>query len=363
MTKGPNIPKIDGLIKNIPKDQLKILKTSWDYFLQTKEWPKGKRFRKNQGRPIVEKVVANLSPIFIYHIKNYPSEDYYKLTTEGVYAVEGLDGPNIKLLLSYLDYLRKKFNENPDFEKVTAQEVREILNINSEDTRILGEFFDMGNSRLWGRSASNMRSPDWDVGVLDDIEILYEANNSQEFLFKQWNDNIERTITYRPSEVPDIFGVKKSQIKSRTSFERKYQMADRKNLEALFESANLHYKVESSSKSLFVTNHFSLAIFEALKALESEIKKISKLEFAGQDLINKAFKENEPKIKLNPMNDITEKDEQAGFRFIFMGVMRGIRNPIAHKQINWSDPTLALKYLCMISLLFEKLDNRVFPKE
>ena len=70
----------------------------------------------------------------------------------------------------------------------------------------------------------------------------------------------------------------------------------------------------------------------------------------------------ELEMKLNPLNDISERDEQAGFRFIFMGVMTGIRNPIAHKNINWGDPSLALKYLCMISILFEKLDNRVFPK-
>jgi len=361
MTKERNIPKIDELIKDIPKDQLKILKAVWDYFLQNKEWPKGKSFRKNQGRSIVEEVVANLSPIFINHTKYGQSEDYYKLTTEGVYAVEGLNGPNIKLVFSYLDYLKKKFNEDPEFEKVTAQEVREFLHMNSEDTQILGAFFDMGSFHLWSGSAS-LGTSDWGVGVIDDIELLYEANSSQEFLLKQWNENIERIITYRPNEVPGICGIKKSQVKSKTFLKQKHQMDGRENLEDLFESANLHPVVESSSKSLFVSSHFSQAIFEALKALESEIKEIGKIDSSGQRLINEAFKENEPKIKLNPMNDISEKDEQAGFRFIFMGVMRGIRNPKAHNNINWSDPSLALKYLCMISLLFEKLDNRVSQK-
>ena len=359
MIKSHDIPKIEGLVTKLPKDQLHVLRALWDYFLQTKDWPKGRSFRKSQGRLIVERVVANLRPIFIYHIKNHPSEDYYTLTTEGVYAIEGSDGPNIKLLLSYLDYLRKRFNEDPDFEKVTAQEVREILHINSDDTRILGEFFDMGNSRLWGRSASNMRSSDWEVGVIGDIEILYEASSSLEFLFKQWNDNIERIITYRPDEIPNIFGIKQPQIISKAFVERKPQVPDSASLEALFESVNLHHKVETSSKSLFVTSHFAQAILEALKSLETELREISGLSLTGQDLINKAFKENEPRIQLNPMTDITERDEQEGFRFIFMGVMRGIRNPIVHRHADWSDPFLALKYLCMVSLLFEKLDNRL----
>ena len=47
--------------------------------------------------------------------------------------------------------------------------------------------------------------------------------------------------------------------------------------------------------------------------------------------------------------------------FTFNSVMEIVR--LSHKNINWSDPSLALKYLCMISLLFEKLDNRFFPKE
>jgi len=209
---GDPATKIDELIENIPEDQLEILRKIWAYFLQNKEWPKGKPFRKEQGRLTVERVVTDLKPIFIWHMdKDSRSEEYYKLTTEGVYAVEGFEGPNIKLLLSYLDCLRKKFDENPGFEKVTAQELRENSHMNSEDTRILGELFDMGNFYLCGSPASNLRSSYWEVGVIDDIEILHEANSSQEFLFKKCDDNIKRKSTYRPSEPSSILGIGKSQ--------------------------------------------------------------------------------------------------------------------------------------------------------
>ena len=343
------------------------MKAVWDHFLQTKEWPKGKSFRKTHGRPNVEKVITNLSPLFIWYTKENFSEGYYKLTSAGVYAVEGLEGKHIKLILPYLDYLRKKFNENPEFKKVTAKELKEFSGMASEEVRILGEFLAMGDISLWGISGSNIQSSDWEVGVIDDIEDLYEAKNSKEFLLKKLNDGIEWNIKYpdrfSTHPIPDILGIKKSQVKPRTVLEPKHQIISSDDLETLFDSANLHNKVKSSSKSLFVTNHFSQAILEALKSLESEIKEISKLDSYGQDLMAKAFKENEPKIKLNTMRDITEKDEQEGFRFIFMGVMKGIRNPIAHNNISWNDPSLALKYLCMISLLFEKLDDRIFPKE
>ena len=40
MAQGNNIPKIEDLIKKIPKDQLNILKSLWKNFLKTKGWPK-----------------------------------------------------------------------------------------------------------------------------------------------------------------------------------------------------------------------------------------------------------------------------------------------------------------------------------
>lgn len=363
ISKKQNSSKINELIKSIPKGELKILKNAWNYFLQNKEWPKGKSFRKEQGRKLVVKTITNLSPIFIHHIKYNPGEDYYKLTTEGIYAIEGQNGQNIRLLLSFLDYLRKKFDKDPDFERISAKELREHLNINSRDTRIIGEFLEMGNYRLWSRSGSNIKSPDWKVGVIDEIELLYEAKNSLEFLLKQWNDNIERIITYYPDKVPDILGIKKSKIPSRTLFMEEHRGFDKDYLVSLFEYSDLHEKIKSCSKSLFITNHFSQAIFEALKALEAAVKEVSKLDLTGQDLMAKAFGGDNPIIRLNHIQNISDKDEQAGFRFIYMGLMRGIRNPIAHKIINWSNPSLALQYLSMMSLLFEKLDNRIFPKK
>lgn len=355
-----NIAKIDKALKLIPENQLKVLKAVWDHFLETKEWPMGKRFRKNQGRQIVEQTVANLSPIFIWHFKNRPSEDHYKLTSEGVWAVESFEGPNIKLLLLYLDYLRKRFDEDPDFEKVTAQELRETLNMDSEAARVLGEFLDMGNCRLWGRKATGICTADWEVGVIDDIEILYEANSPEDFLLSQWNENIERIIAYTPEEAPEILDIKQAKVETQQVLSQDNRLAP-KELEILFDSANLHHEVIKNSRSLFISNHLSQAIFESLKTLESEIARISEVDSFGYNLITHAFNQNDPKIKLNNINNITEKDEQDGFRFIFVGVMKGIRNPIAHQNVEMSDPDIALKYLCMISLLFEKIDNRVFP--
>lgn len=199
-------PKIDELISKIPKDQIEILREIWEHFLKNKEWPKGRPFRKDR-LSIVEKLIADLDPIFIWHYnKDDPAKEYYRLTTEGVYAVEGFEGVSIKLILYYLDYLRKKFDEKPDFEEVTAQELKEKCHINSEEARILGELLDMGNSRLWGSHASGLGTSEWKAGVIEDIEDLYNKD-PQEFLIKHWDNRIEWIITHKSNKAPRILGL------------------------------------------------------------------------------------------------------------------------------------------------------------
>jgi hypothetical protein len=199
--------KIDKLISKIPKDQIERLREIWERFLRTKEWPKGRPFRQGR-RSIVEKLIADMDPKFIrQYNKDNSTEEYYRLTTEGVYAVEGFEGASIKLILSYLDYLRKKFDEKPDFEEVTAQELKEKSHINSEEARILGELLEMGNTGLWSVHAGNLLTSDWTVGVLDDVEILSEEKSSQEYLLKQWNDHIEWIITHKSNKAPRILGL------------------------------------------------------------------------------------------------------------------------------------------------------------
>ncbi|MEX2623977.1 MAG: TIGR02391 family protein [Acidimicrobiia bacterium] len=51
------------------------------------------------------------------------------------------------------------------------------------------------------------------------------------------------------------------------------------------------------------------------------------------------------------------RDEQEGFRFIFMGVIQGIRNPKGHELVEQGDPQRALEYLALVSVLFRRLDD------
>lgn len=118
----------------------------------------------------------------------------------------------------------------------------------------------------------------------------------------------------------------------------------------------LHPDVIAAASDLFTDGYYSQAIFEALKALEGRVRAQSGLDLSGRDLMVQAFATNGP-------IDVAEKQGQSGrdgqevFRFIFMGVIQGIRNPKGHELVKQSDAQRALEYLAIASVLFRRLED------
>jgi uncharacterized protein (TIGR02391 family) len=125
----------------------------------------------------------------------------------------------------------------------------------------------------------------------------------------------------------------------------------------LFDKMQFHPKVIKVSKSLFETGHYAPAIFEAFKAVNNFVKEKTSLSQDGKALMSKVFNENNPVIKLNELSTVSDKDEQEGFKFLFMGAMVGIRNPKAHDNIVQTDPYRTLEYLSFASLLMRRAEE------
>jgi len=119
----------------------------------------------------------------------------------------------------------------------------------------------------------------------------------------------------------------------------------------------LHPKIIEVSSSLFHTGHYSQAIFEAFKAVNNFVKEKTGLSLDGKDLMAKAFREENPVIRLNELKTQSDKDEQEGFMFLYMGAMVGIRNPKAHETIIQEDPHKTLEYLALASLLMRRTEE------
>jgi uncharacterized protein (TIGR02391 family) len=126
----------------------------------------------------------------------------------------------------------------------------------------------------------------------------------------------------------------------------------------IFDDMQFHPKVIEASRSLFQTGHYSQAIFEAFKAVNNLVKERSRCTgLDGRSLMTEAFNEANPVIRLNQLKSQSDRDEQEGFRFLFMGAVVGIRNPTAHENINQRDPYRALEYLALASLLMKRVDE------
>ncbi len=121
--------------------------------------------------------------------------------------------------------------------------------------------------------------------------------------------------------------------------------------------AALHPAVRQVAKRYLDSGHPEVAIFEAFKAINKRVKEITGLDSDGSDLMAKALRDEDPPIQLTPLSTATERDIQAGFRFLFMGAVKGIRNPDAHELFVPLDEEEALEKLAFASMLMRRLDE------
>jgi uncharacterized protein (TIGR02391 family) len=127
-----------------------------------------------------------------------------------------------------------------------------------------------------------------------------------------------------------------------------------------FDERNIHTDVAAVAAKLFDNGHYSQATFEAFKLLDSRVRALTGLEETGFSLMMNAFNEQSPKIKLNSLTNLSDKDEQKGFRYVFAGVIAGIRNPRGHEHL--TDPIdLCLDHLSVASVLMRVLEARIYP--
>jgi len=118
----------------------------------------------------------------------------------------------------------------------------------------------------------------------------------------------------------------------------------------------LHPEVRQVAER-YIKTHPEVAIFEALKAVNKRVKEMSKLDSDGSDLMAKAFRDNDPPIRLADLSTDPGKDIQAGFRFLFMGAVRGIRNLDAHELFQQLDDQDVMERLSLASMLMRRLDE------
>lgn len=150
-------------------------------------------------------------------------------------------------------------------------------------------------------------------------------------------------------------GESKLEIKTKPTSKREPKDTD-ESLLYLFDSMQFHPRIVQASRKLFEDGHYSDAILRAFIEVNSFVKAKTGLELDGKALMSKVFRIDEPVIKLNKLKTQSEKDEQEGFMFLFMGAMVGIRNPKAHDNIIQRNPLRTLEYLALASMLMRRAE-------
>jgi len=130
----------------------------------------------------------------------------------------------------------------------------------------------------------------------------------------------------------------------------------------LFDAMQFHPRVIKVSESLFKTDNYSSAIFEAFKAVHNYVQDKTGLTLDGVNLMEKVFNENKPILQLNELLTKSDRDEQKGFKYLFMGSQMGIRNPPAHENVKPEEQNIALEYLGIASLLMRRIDGSKLVK-
>jgi uncharacterized protein (TIGR02391 family) len=124
-----------------------------------------------------------------------------------------------------------------------------------------------------------------------------------------------------------------------------------------FEIRGVHADFPAVVRSLFDNGHYAHATLEAFKFLDEEVQRVSGSSDYGVSLMMRVFGGTPPLLKLNAGLSMSEKDEQDGFKFLFAGAIKGIRNPRGHKSGIVDDPDICLDHLSLASMLLRRLDE------
>lgn len=114
-------------------------------------------------------------------------------------------------------------------------------------------------------------------------------------------------------------------------------------------------------KELYFQCNFKEAIDFGLNIIEMTVKEIHKFKTGKElitfDLMMHAFSQD-GSICLNQYLSQNDKNIQDGYKYIFAGIMKGIRGPFSHNNFVVDENT-AIHYLFIISHALNIIENRI----
>lgn len=158
---------------------------------------------------------------------------------------------------------------------------------------------------------------------------------------------------------------------SGSSSERDWLLVTRRGLQVLSDGLaalqagerldiDLHPRIGPSVRTQFLIGEYELAVLKAMRSVEIRVRELSGRPGIGRPLIQNAFG------KQGNLRDFTaEPGEQTALMELLSGAIGLFRNPPAHREVDFDDPTHAAEVIILASLLMRLLDHvelAVFPE-
>lgn len=348
----------------IALDLQQLLEVVSSEFITTGTWPTFQFVDKTLGaRGVdIDSVLETMVPglVVIPSSGGVPprSADPVSLTIAGLSEADVTE-----VVQDFLEMVKWLVNQESSFVPATSTDA-EDLRVSSEQVRRgLASYRDLDTTDLLRmktllEAAPAMRTGmwsgndgEWEIDVSRDIR-QYRAVTTPDELATQITALSEPKTVFATGGTP----VMRATVQRRSGVVPTNAGLDshRNNAEQL---AQLHDRIVHSAGRRFSSGQFADSVFASFRAVEERVRALSGLDQSGQKLMGNAFSGTPPLLALNDLISESDRDEQQGFKLIFMGVMRGIRNPKAHNDIPLVDPSRTLDYLAVASLLMRRLDD------
>jgi len=128
-----------------------------------------------------------------------------------------------------------------------------------------------------------------------------------------------------------------------------------------FDARGLHLEVREHTRSRFLTGNYEDAILAGYKAFEKCVQKRAHSNLSGYELMKEVLDSQKGSLKLDPqcVEGQQYENEQQGLKLLCMGLVRAIRNPLAHELAQDRPITRgdALDILSFISFLYRQIEK------
>lgn len=187
-----------------------LLDSVWLHRLQKKEWPpiRVTEYSIDTETVVTKDIAQSLGGSIIYETHEN-NQVRYVLTLLGVLLSPTYGGEAEALLVNYLDYIRKRYSQNPETERITSAELVRDLGITTDISRYMCELVSIGH--IWGGLASFGNADDWSAGMPSDINRLRFEKDLREYVHRRVLERYNRTEpTEMAARYTSFFGSQKS---------------------------------------------------------------------------------------------------------------------------------------------------------